>query len=83
MADHSVPLVANDQGVEKIFVGVKSVRCTGARPPYDHPHVSLAMGTDTQILCPYCSTLYVFDPRLLAHETDPHGCLVAPLGTDH
>ena len=33
----------------------------GARPPHDHPHVYLDMGADSQILCPYCSTLYVHD----------------------
>ena len=49
----------------------------GARPPYDHPHVFLDMGADSQILCPYCSTLYVHDPRLLENESDPRDCLVS------
>jgi uncharacterized Zn-finger protein len=77
MADAVVPHIANDLGVEKVFAGVKEVKCMGARPPFDHPHVYLDMGTDTQILCPYCSTLYVFDARLHADETDPQGCLVS------
>jgi uncharacterized Zn-finger protein len=77
MADAVVPHIANDLGVEKVFTGVKEVKCMGARPPYDHPHVYLDMGTDTQILCPYCSTLYVHDERLAADETDPKGCLVS------
>lgn len=77
MAHHFVPHIANDQGVEKIFVGVKELKCMGARPPYDHPHVFLDMGADGQILCPYCSTLYVFDARLGEHETDPKGCLAS------
>jgi len=34
------------------------------------------MGADGQILCPYCSTLYVHDPRLAPDATDPKGCLV-------
>jgi hypothetical protein len=34
------------------------------------------MGSDSQILCPYCSTLYVFDPRLDEDQTDPAECLV-------
>lgn len=76
MAASIVPHLANDSGVEKIFVGVKELKCMGARAPYDHPHVYLDMGGDSQILCPYCSTLYVHDPRLPADETDPPECLV-------
>jgi hypothetical protein len=34
------------------------------------------MGAESQILCPYCSTLYVHDPRLAPNETEPKGCLV-------
>jgi hypothetical protein len=48
----------------------------GARPPFDHPHVYLDMGVDSQILCPYCSTLYVFTDSLRADATEPAGCLV-------
>ena len=73
---HAVPHLANDAGAEKIFVGVKELQCMGALPPLDHPHVFLDMGADAQILCPYCSTLYVHDPRLDADETDPKGSLV-------
>jgi uncharacterized Zn-finger protein len=76
MAASVVPHFANDLGVEKIFVGAKEFKCMGARPPFDHPHVYLDMGTDAQILCPYCSTLFVFDPRLGARETEPRDCLV-------
>lgn len=76
MAGHAVPHLANDSGVEKIFVGVKELQCMGARAPYDHPHIYLDMGGDAQILCPYCSTLYVYDERLHADETDPKNCLV-------
>jgi uncharacterized Zn-finger protein len=76
MASAQVPHVANDKGVEKIFVGVKELQCVGARQPFDHPHVFLDMGGDSQVLCPYCSTLFVHDPRLHADETDPKDCLV-------
>ena len=61
MAASVVPHFANDLGVEKIYVGVKEFQCMGARPPFDHPHVYLDMGADAQVLCPYCSTLYVHD----------------------
>jgi uncharacterized Zn-finger protein len=76
MAHSAIPHFANDQGVEKIYVGVREFQCMGARPPHDHPHVFLDMGSDGQILCPYCSTLYVHDPRLQPDQTDPNGCLV-------
>ena len=61
MAASLIPHFANDPGVEKIAIGVKEFQCMGARPPHDHPHVYLDMGADGQILCPYCSTLYVHD----------------------
>ncbi len=77
MAATTTPHFANDQGVEKIAVGVKELQCMGARAPFDHPHVYLDMGQDTQILCPYCSTLYVHDRALHDGETNPEGCLVA------
>lgn len=77
MAGALIPHFANDKGAERIFVGVKEFNCMGARPPFDHPHVYLDMGQDSQVLCPYCSTLYVHDPRLKPSETDPKGSLVA------
>ena len=77
MGHSIVPHLANDQGAEKIFVGVKEFKCMGARPPHDHPHVFLDMGADSQILCPYCSTLYIYDPRLSDDQSDPAGCLVS------
>jgi len=76
MAGSFVPHLANDLGAEKIFIGVKEFQCMGARPPHDHPHVFLDMGQDAQVLCPYCSTLYVYDARLTADETAPEGCMV-------
>lgn len=76
MAASTVPHLANDRGVEKVFIGVREFNCMGARSPFDHPHVYLDMGLETQILCPYCSTLYVHDSRLLAGETEPKECIV-------
>lgn len=76
MAVSTVPHLANDQGVEKIFVGVKRLQCQGARSPFDHPHVFLDMGQDSQVLCPYCSTLYLHDPRLAETDSDPKGAVV-------
>ena len=79
MAGALIPHFANDAGAERIFIGVKEFTCMGARAPQDHPHVYLDMGQDSQILCPYCSTLYVHDPRLATDESDPKGSLVADL----
>jgi uncharacterized Zn-finger protein len=72
-----IPHFANDQGVEKIGIGVKEFQCMGARPPHDHPHVYLDMGADGQILCPYCSTLFVYHSGLAADAKQPAGCLVS------
>ena len=74
MASSLIPHFANDQGVEKISVGVKEFQCMGARPPYDHPHVFLDMGDDNEKVCPYCSTLYRYNPALKASQTEPAGC---------
>lgn len=76
MAAYIVPHLANDDGVETVTVGVKEFKCMGARPPFDHPHVFLDMGADTQIICPYCSTLYIYDAQLGPTETWPEGCVV-------
>jgi uncharacterized Zn-finger protein len=76
MAANVVPHFANDEGAEKITVGVKELQCMGARAPFDHPHVFLDMGSENQVLCPYCSTLFVYDSRLAADESDPANCLV-------
>ncbi len=80
MADQVIPQFANDAGVEKIFIGVKEFNCMGANPPFDHPHVFLDMGADAQVLCPYCSTLYLYDPRLDAVASVPEGCFVKKAG---
>lgn len=81
MADHVVPHFQNDAGVAVIEIGSREFMCVGANPPFDHPHVFLDMGQDTQILCPYCSTLFVFDARLHGDESDPKGCLVTTAST--
>ena len=77
MAGALIPHFANDAGAERIFIGVKEFNCMGARAPFDHPHVYLDMGQDGQILCPYCSTLYIHDPRLGTAESDPKDSIVA------
>ena len=82
MAKIGVPHFHNDIGVEKIHIGVKEFQCMGARPPMDHPHVYLDMGADDQIVCPYCSTLFIYDANLRPDQTDPPYCLFEPQEAD-
>ena len=74
MSDHVVPHFHNDAGVAVIEIGAREFMCVGARPPFDHPHVFLDMGDDNEIICPYCSTLYRFDPALDPHAANPAEC---------
>lgn len=64
MADHGIPHFHNDAGVAVIHVGAREFMCIGAKPPFDHPHVFLDMGADHEIVCPYCSTLFRYEPSL-------------------
>lgn len=75
MAKIGVPHFYNDIGVEKIHIGVKEFQCMGVRPPMDHPHIYLDMGSDDQIVCAYCSTLYIYDRNLGRDQSDPPYCL--------
>ncbi|MDD9910596.1 MAG: zinc-finger domain-containing protein [Ahrensia sp.] len=76
MAHAVVPHFHNDAGVPQIKIGVKEFMCVGARAPYDHPHVFLDMGDETEKVCPYCSTLYVYEANLSATQSEPAGCLI-------
>jgi uncharacterized Zn-finger protein len=75
MASHSIPHFHNTAGHKVIEVGVKEFMSIGALPPFDHPHVYLDMGAGTEIVSPYCSTLFRYNPALRADETLPAGCL--------
>ncbi len=33
-------------------------------PPFDHPHIFIDMGSDSEAICSYCSTRFVYDPEL-------------------
>ena len=61
--------------VPVIEIGAKEFMCVGALPPFDHPHVFLDIGSDAEIICPYCSTLFHYDPALKATESDPPTCV--------
>ena len=74
MADQGVPHFQNDAGVAVIEIGAKEFMCCGASNPYDHPHVCLDMGSDEEIICPYCSTVYRYASDLGGGDTRPEGC---------
>jgi uncharacterized Zn-finger protein len=75
MAGHSIPHFQNDAGHPVVEIGVQEFMCVGATEPFDHPHVFLDMGDDVEKVCPYCSTLYRYDPALKPSETRPTGCV--------
>jgi uncharacterized Zn-finger protein len=76
MAGHAIPHLHNDRGHALIHVGAKEFMCVGALPPFDHPHVFLDMGSDDEIVCPYCSTLFRHRNGLHADQTDPADCVM-------
>jgi len=68
------PKFHNEIGVPIVRIGCREFECIGAKPPQDHPHIYLNIGEGREIVCPYCSTLFRFDPNLGAHEADPADC---------
>ncbi|WP_116655124.1 zinc-finger domain-containing protein [Pelagibacterium sediminicola] len=75
MAQHVIPHFHNTEGLARITIGSKEFQCVGAMPPLDHPHVFLDMGADEEIVCPYCSTLYVYDANLPDGAADPSSAI--------
>lgn len=75
MAHADIPHFCNDIGVTVIEVGSKEFMCIGAMPPFDHPHIYCDLGDDTEIVCPYCSTLYRYNAGLAAGAAQPEGCV--------
>ncbi len=71
MAAGATPHFHNTMGLSTIEVGAGEFMCIGARPPFDHPHIFLDMGRDTEKICPYCSTLYKFNKSLPATSARP------------
>ena len=75
MVQHVVPHFKNDVGVSTIRIGVREFMCCGASVPFDHPHEYLDMGSETDAICPYCSTRFVLDAKLGPLESEPPDCL--------
>ena len=74
MAATGIPHFHNDLGVAVVHVGAHEFMCIGAKPPFDHPHVFLDMGSDDEIICPYCSTLFKYEPSLKGAACIPPEC---------
>jgi uncharacterized Zn-finger protein len=55
-----LPGYRNDGGVPEVRVPVRQFKCIGVSPPHDHPHIYLDMGEHDAIVCPYCSTRFLF-----------------------
>ena len=71
MAKTGTPKFHNDMGAARIDIGAREFECVGANPPFDHPHIFIDMGADTEAVCPYCSTLYKHNPKLGLTESIP------------
>jgi uncharacterized Zn-finger protein len=76
MAEAGIPHFHNDPGVKTIRVGAREFMCIGAKPPFDHPHSFIDMGDDTDVICPYCGTHFVYEASLAPHGADPRECLL-------
>jgi uncharacterized Zn-finger protein len=83
MTDQIVPHFHNDAGVAVIEIGAKEFMCVGAVPPFDHPHVFCDMGDDVEFVCPYCSTLYRYDPTLAPAAARPPECALVDGPASH
>jgi uncharacterized Zn-finger protein len=70
----SLPKFHNEPASPEVRIGITHFACIGVLPPHDHPHVYLEMAIgDITVVCPYCSTLFRFDPRLDVNATEPPG----------
>lgn len=76
-APYSTPHFHNQPGVPVIRIGVHEFMCTGALPPFDHPHIFIDMGDSDDAVCPYCSTRFVYEPTL-KHGSLPPECVFDP-----
>ena len=60
MKNQQIPKITNDGGKKTLTIKYKKFNCLGAKPPHDHPHTFLDIGSKLKIICPYCGTLYKY-----------------------
>ncbi|MBO0732877.1 MAG: zinc-finger domain-containing protein [Methylocapsa sp.] len=77
MVANGIPYFHNNPGIGRVRVRAKKFMCAGDLPPFDHPHIFIDMGDDDEIVCPYCGTLFAFDPNLGA-MCEPPECEFRP-----
>ena len=59
-------------------MGMRLVKVIQNRDDPPSTHIFLDMGGDNEIVCPYCSTLYVYNSDLAADESSPADCTWNP-----
>ena len=74
------PKFHNAAGATIVRIGCREFKCIGDRPPQDHPHVYLNMGTADEIICPYCATVFRFDASLGPGDAEPADCAYSDVG---
>ena len=74
---HGTPHFHNQPGLPSLKVKARKFMCIGALPPFDHPHIFIDMGHETDIVCSYCSTRFVYDGTLKTLVA-PEECLYLP-----
>lgn len=75
MASSGIPHFHNDPGMRVISVGSREFMCIGATPPFDHPHIFIDMGVESEAICSYCGTLYKYKASLSEGQAEPESCL--------
>lgn len=73
----TTPHFHNQPGVPVIRIRVHEFMCTGALPPFDHPHIFIDMGDSEDAVCSYCSTRFLYDGTL-ASVCVPPECAFDP-----
>ena len=53
------PEIKSEHNNDIEYVNSKKLSCAGVEGPLGHPKVYLDMGDDNQIVCPYCSKLFI------------------------
>lgn len=62
--DDRLPEFYNDTGRREVRVFTRTLVCVGQSPPQDHPHITLKIGANGTITCPYCATRFFLLDRL-------------------
>ena len=55
---------------EIIETDKRSIACDGGNGPLGHPRVFLTIGHEDEILCPYCSRLYIYRISAIGDAAD-------------